>query len=114
MGVRISCRETGDVTVVDLVGRVTLGDGSSSFRETIRELVAKGKKNIVLNLGEITYIYSSGVGELFSALRTVANNGGKMKLSNLTKRTHNLLSITKLINDFKVFDDEAAAVVSFS
>jgi anti-sigma B factor antagonist len=104
----------GDVTVIDAVGRITLGEGSSAFRETIRDLVAKGNKKLLLNLADVSYIDSSGIGELVSAFTTVTNHGGVLKLLNLTKRVQDLLQITKLYTVFEVFDDEAAAVRSFA
>lgn len=114
MSVKLTTRQVGDVTVVDAVGRITLGDGASSFRDTVRDLLAGGKKKLLLNLAEVSYIDSSGIGELVSAYSTVTNGGGQMKLLNLTKRVKDLLQITKLYTVFEVFDDEAAAVRSFS
>ena len=114
MSVKLTVRQVGDVVVVDAVGRLTLGEGSSTFRDTLRDLVAQGNKKIVLNLGEVSYIDSSGIGELVSAFTTVTNQGGRFKLLNLTKRVQDLLQITKLYTVFEVFDDEAAAVGSFA
>lgn len=114
MSVKLTVRQVGDVVVVDAVGRLTLGEGSSTFRDTLRDLVAKGNKKIVLNLGEVSYIDSSGIGELVSAFTTVTNQGGRFKLLSLTKRVQDLLQITKLYTVFEVFDDEAAAVGSFA
>lgn len=114
MSVKLAVRQVGDVTVIDAAGRITLGEGSSTFRETIRDLAAKGNKKILLNLGEVSYIDSSGIGELVSGFTTVANHGGQLKLLNLTKRVGELLQITKLITIFEVHDDEAAAVRSFA
>jgi anti-sigma B factor antagonist len=104
----------GDVTVIDVAGRITLGEGSSNLREGIREMLAKGNKKILLNLGDVTYIDSSGIGELVSGFTSVANGGGQLKLINLTKRVKDLLQITKLYTVFEVFDDEAAAIRSFA
>jgi anti-sigma B factor antagonist len=104
----------GDVTVVDVAGRITLGEGSSALRETLKEIVGKGQKNILLNLGEVSYIDSSGIGELVSGFTTVTNAGGKLKLLNLNKRVKDLLQITKLYTVFDVHEDEAHAVRSFS
>jgi len=112
--VKLTVRQVGDVTVVDAVGRLTLGEGSSLFRDAVRGLVAQGNKKIILNLGEVTYIDSSGIGELVSAFTTVTNQGGSFKLLSLTKRVQDLLQITKLYTVFEVFDDEAAAVGSFA
>ncbi|MCE5307827.1 MAG: STAS domain-containing protein [Acidobacteriales bacterium] len=114
MSVKLTVRQVGDVSVVDAVGRLTLGEGSSLFRDTIRGLVAQGNKKIVLNLGEVSYIDSSGIGELVSAFTTVTNQGGKLKLLNLTKRVHDLLQITKLYTVFDVYDREATAIASFA
>ncbi len=114
MSVKLTVRQVGDVTVVDAVGRLTLGEGSSLFRDAVRGLVAQGNKKIILNLGEVTYIDSSGIGELVSAFTTVTNQGGCFKLLSLTKRVQDLLQITKLYTVFEVFDDEAAAVGSFA
>jgi anti-sigma B factor antagonist len=102
------------VTVIDVSGRITLGEGSSNLREGIRELVAKGSKKILLNLGEVSYIDSSGIGELVSGFTSMANQGGQLKLLNLTKRVRDLLQITKLYTVFEVHDDEASAVRSFT
>ncbi len=113
MSLKLNIRQVGDVTVVDAAGRITLGEGSSAFRDTIKDLVNKGQKKILVNLGEVTYIDSSGIGELVSGYTTVSNAGGQLKLLNLTKRVHDLLQITKLYTVFEVFDDEAKALASF-
>jgi len=110
---KLTTRQVGDVTIVDAAGRITLGEGSSAFRDTIKELVNKGHKKILVNLGDVTYIDSSGIGELVSGYTTVSNAGGQLKLLNLTKRVHDLLQITKLYTVFEVFDDEAKALASF-
>src|SRR5882762_7217147 len=110
---KTSTRQVNGVTVVDLSGRITLGEGSVVLRDTIRDLVSKGRIKILLNLGEVTYIDSSGIGELVSAFTTVRNQGGELKLLNLTKKVHDLLQITKLYTVFDVKDDEAAAISSF-
>lgn len=114
MSVKLTPRKVGDVTVIDAVGRITLGEASSSFRDTVREMVGKGEKKLLLNLADVSYIDSSGIGELVSAYTTVTNQGGQLKLLNLTKRIQDLLQITKLYTVFEVFDDEAAAVRSYS
>jgi anti-sigma B factor antagonist len=114
MSVNIKTRQVGDVTVMDASGRITLGEGASSFRETLRELVSKGNKKLLLNLADVSYIDSSGIGELVSGFTTVTNQSGQLKLLNLTKRVRDLLQITKLYTVFEVFDDETAAVRSFS
>jgi anti-sigma B factor antagonist len=99
---------------MDATGRVTLGEGSSVFRETLRELVSKGHKKVLLNLADVSYIDSSGIGELVSGFTTVTNQGGQLKLLNLNKRVQDLLQITKLYTVFEVFEDEATAVRSFA
>jgi anti-sigma B factor antagonist len=114
MGIQVTTRQVGDVSVVDVVGRITLGEGGSILRETIRDLVSKGKKKVLLNLGEVSYIDSSGIGELVSAFTTVTNQGGVMKLLSLTKRVQGLLQITKLYTVFEVFDSETSAMHSFA
>jgi anti-sigma B factor antagonist len=110
----LTSRQVGDVTVIDAAGRITLGEGSSTFREAIKDLVSKGEKKVLLNLGEVTYIDSSGIGELVSGFTTLSNAGGRLKLLNLTKRVQDLLQITKLYTVFEVFDDEAAGLASFN
>ena len=110
----MSHRQVGDVTVVDAAGRITLGEGASVFRDMIRDLAAKGNKKILINLSDVSYIDSSGIGELVSAFTTVRNQGGDLKLLNLTKKVHDLLQITKLYTVFDVKDDEASAVASFA
>jgi anti-sigma B factor antagonist len=114
VSVKLTSRQVGDVTVIDAVGRITLGEGSSLFRDTIRDLAAKGEKKILLNLGEVSYIDSSGIGELVSGFTTVTNHGGMLKLLNLNKRVKDLLQITKLYTVFEAFEDEAAAIRSFA
>lgn len=113
MSFRATARETSGVTVVDVSGRITLGEGSAMLREMVRDLLNKGQKRIVLNLGDVNYIDSSGIGELVSGFTTVKNQGGELKLLNLTKKVHDLLQITKLYTVFDVHSDENAAVTSF-
>lgn len=113
MSIQVTNRQVGDVTVVDVAGRITLGEGASALRENIRELVAKGNKKILLNLSDVSYIDSSGIGELVSAYTTVTNQGGTLKLLGLTKRVKDLLQITKLYTVFEVFESEPTAVRSF-
>ena len=114
MSVKLTIRQVGDVTVIDAAGRITLGDGASTLRDEIRDLSAKGDKKILLNLSEVSYIDSSGIGELVSGFTTVTNHGGQLKLLGLSKRVKDLLQITKLYTVFEVFDDEAAAVRSYT
>jgi anti-sigma B factor antagonist len=106
-------RQLDDVTIVDLRGRITLGEGSVTVRETVHDLLSKGMKRILLNLGDVNYIDSSGIGELVSAFTAAKKQGGELKLLNLTKKVHDLLQITKLSTVFDVADDETAAVRSF-
>jgi anti-sigma B factor antagonist len=106
-------RQVEGVTVVDMSGRITLGEGSVVLRDTIRDLIGKGQKKILLNLGDVTYIDSSGIGELVSAFTAVRREGGELKLLNLTKKVHDLLQITKLYTVFDIKDDEAAAIKAF-
>lgn len=113
MTMKTSTRQVNGITIVDLSGRITLGEGSVILRDTVRDLVTKGNRKILLNLGDVNYIDSSGIGELVSAFTTVRNQGGELKLLNLTKKVHDLLQITKLYTVFDVKDDEAAAVGSF-
>ncbi len=113
MSVKLTKRQVGEVSVIDAAGRITLGEGSSTFRDTVKEMVNAGQKKILLNLGEVSYIDSSGIGELVSGFTTVSNAGGNLKLLNLTKRIQDLLQITKLYTVFEVFDDEAKALASF-
>jgi anti-sigma B factor antagonist len=106
-------RQVEGVAVVDMSGRITLGEGSVILRDTIRDLVGKGQKKILLNLGDVTYIDSSGIGELVSAFTAVRREGGELKLLKLTKKVHDLLQITKLYTVFDIKDDEATAIKSF-
>ncbi len=114
MSMKIKTRQVDGVTIMDCSGRITLGEGSVQLRDAVRDLLAKGSKQILLNLGDVTYIDSSGIGELVSAFTTVRNQGGDLKLLNLTKKVHDLLQITKLYTVFDVKDDEASAVASFA
>jgi anti-sigma B factor antagonist len=114
VSVKLNNRQVGDVTVVDVAGRITLGEGSSALREALRDLVSKDHKEILLNLGEVSYIDSSGIGELVSGFTTVTNAGGQLKLLGLNKRVKDLLQITKLYTVFDVHEDEAGAVRSFT
>jgi len=114
VSVKLTSRQVGDVSVVDVAGRITLGEGSSALRDLLREMVGKGQKKILLNLGEVSYIDSSGIGELVSGFTTVTNSGGEMKLLNLNKRVKDLLQITKLYTVFDVHDDEAHAIRAFA
>ena len=113
MSMKIKSRQVDGITIMDCSGRITLGEGSVQLRDAVRDLLSKGSKQILLNLGDVTYIDSSGIGELVSAYTTAKNQGGELKLLKLTKKVHDLLQITKLYTVFEVKDDEAAAVKSF-
>jgi anti-sigma B factor antagonist len=113
MSMKVATRQVDGVTILDLSGRITLGEGSVTLRDTVHDALAKGSKRIVLNLGEINYIDSSGIGELVSAYTSVKNAGGDLKLLNLTRKVHDLLQITKLYTVFDIKDDEASAISAF-
>ena len=113
MSIDFTTRQSDDITIVDLKGRITLGEGSVTVRDTVHDLLSKGQKRILLNLGDVNYIDSSGLGELVSAFTAARKQGGELKLLNLTKKIHDLLQITKLYTVFDVKDDEALAVESF-
>jgi anti-sigma B factor antagonist len=106
-------REYSGITLVDLSGRISLGDGSALLRTTVRNLLEEGRTKIILNLGDVNYIDSSGIGELVSGFTAVRNRGGELKLLNLTKKVNDLLQITKLFTVFDVFTEESTAVRSF-
>jgi anti-sigma B factor antagonist len=114
VSIDFSTRQSDGITIVDLKGRITLGEGSVTLRDTVHDLLSKGKKKILLNLGDVNYIDSSGIGELVSAFTAARKQDGEVKLLNLSKRVHDLLQITKLYTVFDVQDDEALAVESFS
>jgi len=114
MKMTASTRRVGGVTIVDLGGRIVLGEGSAGLRDLVLNLVSEGNKKIILNLSDVNYIDSAGLGELVSAFTSVRKQGGELKLLHLTKRVHNLLQITKLYTVFDITDDEAASVRSFS
>jgi anti-sigma B factor antagonist len=113
MALTIASRVVDGVTVLDLSGRITLGEGSVQLRDAIRGLIGKGEKKILLNLGDVNYIDSSGLGELVSAFTTAKNQQADVKLLNLTKKVHDLLQLTKLYTVFDIQDDEASAIASF-
>ena len=114
MKMTASTRLVGGVTIVDLSGRIVLGEGSAGLRDLVRNLVSEGIKKILLNLRNVDYIDSSGLGELVSAFTKMRSQGGELKLLNLTRRVRSLLQITKLITVFDITDDEATSVKSFS
>jgi anti-sigma B factor antagonist len=106
-------RDSGNIILVDISGEITLGEGSSRLRELLRDLLAKGNNRIVLNLGDVDYIDSSGIGELVSGFNSVRNRGGELKLLHLSRKVQDLLLITKLYTVFDVHSDETTAVRSF-
>ncbi len=110
---KIETRTAGDVHVLDCSGKITLGEGTMAIRNTVREVLKNGGKKIVLNLSEVNYIDSSGIGELVSTFTTVTNAGGQLKLLNLTKKIQELLAITKLLTVFSVYQTEQEAISSF-
>ena len=110
---KIENRIVGDVHVLDCSGKITLGEGTMAIRNTVREVIKAGGKKIVLNLADVNYIDSSGTGELVSSFTTVTNQGGQLKLLNLTKKIHELLAITKLLTVFQTYDNEQTAIGSF-
>ena len=114
MSTKATVRQAGDVSIVDLSGRITLGEGSGLVRSTIKELVNAGKKNILLNLKDVTYIDSAGLGEMVGSYATVTTGGGNIKLLHPQAKVHDLLQVTKLYTVFIAFDDEMAALRSFA
>jgi anti-sigma B factor antagonist len=111
---QIDQRAVGDVVVLDLKGRITMGEGDELLKDKVNSLVNQGHKKIILNLAEVPYIDSAGLGEIVRTYTTVSRQGGSLKLLNLTKRITDLLSITKLLTVFETFDAENEAVRSFS
>ncbi len=113
MALSIATRQLDGVTILDLSGRITLGEGSVVLRDAIRDLISKGVKDILLSLGDVNYIDSSGLGELVSAFTTAKNQNASVKLLNLTKKVKDVLQVTKLYTVFDIYDDEASAIASF-
>jgi len=113
MNMTTSTREVGGVTIVDISGRIVLGEESAALRNLVCDLLAKGDKKILFNLGDVNYIDSSGLGHLVSAFTSVRKQDGELKLLNLTKKVHDVIQITRLYTVFDIMDDEAAAVKSF-
>jgi anti-sigma B factor antagonist len=109
----IATRQLDGVTILDLSGRITLGEGSVQLRDAIRDLISKGVKQILLNLGDVNYIDSSGLGELVSAFTTAKNQNADVKLLSLTRKVKDVLQVTKLYTVFDIYDDEASAIASF-
>ena len=114
MSVKLTTRQVNEVTVIDVSGRITLGEGSSLLRDELRSLIGSNRRMILLNMADVSYVDSSGIGQLVAAFTTVSSQGGQLKLLNLTKRLKELLQMTKVISIFEVFDDEKKAVVTFS
>jgi len=110
---QIEQRTVGEVTLIDLKGKMTLGEGDELLRDKVNSLIQQGMKKLVLNLAEVPYIDSAGLGEIVRTYTTVSRQGGQLKLLNLTKRITDLLSITKLLTVFETFDNESEALRSF-
>jgi len=113
MSLKIASRQVDGVTVLDFEGRIVLGEPTEAIRDTLQDLVSKGQKKILLNLGEVSYIDSSGLGALVRGYSTLASQQGTLKLLNLTKKVQDLLQVTKLYTVFEIFNDENAAIRSF-
>jgi anti-sigma B factor antagonist len=113
MQMQISERDSGAVTVLDLSGKITLGEGDALLKDKLHSLLHQGKKNVLLNLGQVQYVDSAGLGALVSAYTTVTREGGRLKLANITKKLQDLLTITKLLTVFETFDSEAEALRSY-
>ena len=111
---QIEERAVGDVTVLDLKGRITLGEGDELLKDKVNSLLNQGQRKLVLNLSDVPYIDSAGLGEIVRTYTTVSRQGGSLKLANLTKRITDLLSITKLLTVFETFESESDAIKSFS
>ena len=110
---QIEERTVGTVTILDLKGKLILGDGDAQLKDKVHSLVSQGIKQVLLNLGEVPYIDSAGIGEIVRTHTTMSRGGGSLKLLNVTKRIHDLLVITKLVTIFETFDSEAEALRSF-
>ncbi|HEX8710341.1 MAG TPA: STAS domain-containing protein [Terracidiphilus sp.] len=113
MSLKIGTREIKDIVIIDLSGQITLGEASAALRAEVSDAVGHGMRKILVNLAEVSYIDSAGLGELTSAYTSVKNRDGALKLLNLTKRVHDLMQITKLYTVFDVYDDEKKALASF-
>ena len=114
MSFKATVRQSRDVAIVDLAGRLTLGEGSGTLRSTIKDLIAQGQKKILLNLKDVSYIDSSGLGEMISSYASVTNAGGQIKLLQTQSRVRDLLTVTKLYSVFEDFSNEGIAVASFA
>jgi anti-sigma B factor antagonist len=113
MSAKLTIRQSGDVSVVDISGRITSGEGSSALRENMRELMAQGHPRIILNLAGVTFMDSSGIGELVSGYVSVTHNGGSVKLAELTKRVRDLFLVTRLYSVLDIYETEADALRAF-
>jgi anti-sigma B factor antagonist len=114
MSVSISSRVVSGIYIVRVSGRLTMGEGSATVRDTLREIAKIGHRKILLDLSELTFLDSSGIGVLVSSFATIAGLGGRLKLMNLTNRVKDLLLITKLYTVFEIYDDEATGIASFA
>jgi len=114
MNMTTNIRKLGDVTIVDISGRIELGQESAALRDLVCDLLSKGHRKILFNLGDVNYIDSSGLGHLVSAFTSVRKQGGELKLLSLTKNVHNVMQITRLYTVFDIMDDQAVALKSFS
>ncbi len=113
MSLKMPVRYSENVAIIDLSGRLTLGEPAGALRDLLKELISKQQTNILLNLAGVSYIDSSGLGELVGGFATVGNRGGRLKLENVQQRVHELMQLTKLYSVFDVFTDEAEAIRSF-
>ncbi len=113
MQLEIKERSAGDIVILEMFGKITIGEGSVQLRDAVGNLLDAGKTKIILNLGGVTYVDSSGIGELVSRYTTTKNSGGRLKLLNLPKKIKDLLMITKLLTVFEIYEDEQAAIDSF-
>ncbi len=111
---RITTRQSGDVAILDMSGKITIDEGALELRDAVAKTLESGTKNVLLNLADVTYVDSSGLGELVSSYSTTQNRGGSLKLLALTLKLRELLTITRLITVFEVYDDEQEAVASFA
>lgn len=114
MSLKMRTREVKGVVVIDLSGRLTMGEACAALRDELHDQARQGYRNILLNLGDVTYIDSAGLGELTAAYTSAKNRGGELKLMNLTKRVHDLMQITKLYTVLDVYDAEREAIASFA
>ena len=113
MSLKLNTREVKDILIIDLSGKLTMGEAVAAIRDEIHDEVNQGARKVLLNLADVSYIDSAGLGELTAAYTSVKNRGGQLKLLNLTKRVHDLMQITKLSTVFELHDDEKKAIASF-